>query len=153
MEVFKKGFFLSSGLALVIWSFYAFLNSSAPAHYQENSLIYVGGVQIPVEVADDNEERSQGLSNREALNEGTGLLFVFDVPGSYGFWMREMRFPIDIIWINEDWQVVGVEKGVAPGTFPQTFNPPSPVKYVLELNSGEATKLGIDVGSVVSRSQ
>jgi uncharacterized protein len=153
MEAVKKFFYLFLGGVLIIWSFYAFLNSPAPAHYQNNSKLFVGSIQIPIEVADSDEERSLGLSRRESLLEGNGLLFIFEIPGSYGFWMKEMRFPIDIVWINEEWEVVGVERKVAPSTFPETFYPPSPVKYVLELNSGEADKKGIDAGSKVTRSQ
>jgi uncharacterized protein len=153
METLKKYFFLTFGVALVVWSFCAFLNSPAPAHYQDSQKIFIGGIQVPIEVADTDAERSQGLSGRESLKEGSGLLFIFDMSGTYGFWMRDMRFPIDIVWINENWEVIGVERSVSPDTFPRTFYPPSPAKYVLELNSGEAAKLGIDAGSLVSRSQ
>lgn len=120
---------------------------------EENAKLFVGAVQIPIEVADTNEERARGLSGRSALKNGGGLFFIFDMPGSYSFWMKDMRFPIDIVWINENWEVVGVERGVAPGTFPQTFYPPSEILYVLELNAGEAAKLGIDAGSKVTRNR
>lgn len=147
MEILKKYLFLLIGATLVIWSFYAFLNSPAPAHYQNASQLFVGGIQIPIEIAESNEERAQGLSGRAALPSGQGLLFIFDLPGSYGFWMKDMQFPIDIVWINENWEVIGLERRVTPETYPTTFYPPSPVKYVLELNSGDATRLGIDIGS------
>ena len=158
METLKKYLFLLLGIALVIWSFYAFLNSPAPAHYQPRvdsrveagqniSQLFIGGIQIPIEIAESNEERAQGLSGRAALPSGQGLLFIFDLPGSYGFWMKDMQFPIDIVWINENWEVIGLERRVTPETYPTTFYPPSPVKYVLELNSGDATRLGIDIGS------
>lgn len=153
METLQKYFFLSLGLALVVWSFYAFLNNPAPAHYQDSATLFVGAVQIPIEIADTNEERALGLSNRESLAEGRGLLFIFEETGVYGFWMKDMKFPIDIVWIDENWVVVGIERRVTPNTYPTTFFPPRPVKYVLELNSEEASRLGIDIGSRLSRNR
>jgi len=64
--------------------------------------------------------------------------------------MKEMHFPIDIIWINEEKRVIGLDRDVPPESFPEVFYPPSPVKYVLELNSGSVEKYGIDIGDVLS---
>lgn len=154
----KDKIFLLIGIAVVIWSVYAFLQKPAPAKYQVNSfqltadsLLRIGDKQISVEIADTSEERAQGLSGRERLALGTGMLFVFDEPGIYGFWMKDMNFPIDIVWIDEKGRVVGVERDARPETFPQAFYPPSEVLYVLELNSGVAAELGIDIGSRVSQ--
>lgn len=58
--------------------------------------------------------------------------------------MKDMNFPIDIVWIGEDWKVVSINTLVNPDTYPEVFYPALPVKYVLELNSGEASILGID---------
>lgn len=75
------------------------------------------------------------------------MLFVFDISDLYGFWMKDMRFSIDIVWIDADWKIVGVERNVTRTTYPQIFVPKIPIKYVLELPSGEFEKLGVDIGS------
>lgn len=146
MKILKKGIYLTLGIALIVWSFYAFLQQPAPEKYQGTPIIKIGEHSILIEVADTDIERSQGLSGRESLLSNSGLLFVFEKPGVYGFWMKEMRFSIDIVWINEEWEVVGVHKEVKPETYPNLFYPNAAVKYVLELNSGTASRVGIDTG-------
>jgi uncharacterized membrane protein (UPF0127 family) len=96
------------------------------------------GVTVQVSVADTEREREQGLSGTKRLPEGVGKLFVFDTPALYGFWMKNMRYPIDIVWIDDAWQVAGITRDVAPETYPSVFYPPKPVVYVLELPSGSA---------------
>lgn len=150
MQTLKNSFFLILGLAIIVWSFYTFLQRPAPAHYQGTPVLNIGGKTVSLEIADTDEKRTLGLSGRESLATGHGLLFIFDTRERYGFWMKEMRFPIDIVWIDDNWQVVGVDKVVLPETFPHMFYPPSAVKYVLELNAGEAQLLGIDTGSKLS---
>ncbi len=147
MERLKNGFFLTVGVLFILGCFYLFLKQPAPAKYQQGEpVITAGGNVIPVEVADSENERTRGLSDREALAGGHGLLFEFPEVGSYGFWMKDMRFPIDIVWINEDWTVVGVERNATPESFPEIFYPAAPIKYVLEINSGEAEKFSIEAG-------
>ncbi|MDO8565197.1 MAG: DUF192 domain-containing protein [bacterium] len=152
----KDKFFLLVGLVVIISSFYLFLQKPAPAKYQEaNSLqltansLKIGDASIRVEIADTEEERNQGLSDRLSIDNGSGMLFIFEIPGTYGFWMHDMNFPIDIVWIASDWNVVGVQTQINPDTYPEVFYPPNSVKYVLEINSGEASRLGIDTGSIL----
>ncbi|MSR87693.1 MAG: DUF192 domain-containing protein [Candidatus Zambryskibacteria bacterium] len=152
MESLKNTFFFIIGITIIAWSVYMFLQGPAPAHYQKVSTSQVDTLRIDdstitVEIADTDEERSIGLSGRETLPSGQGLLFIFDETGLYGFWMYDMNYPIDIVWINSDWTVAGVQSGIDPDTYPKLFYPPSPIKYVLEINSGDASRLGIDTGS------
>lgn len=152
MESIKNSFFLAIGLAVILGSFYLVLQKPAPEKYQSQALspiVKVGDSSIKVEIANTPEERELGLSGRESLETLHGILFIFEQPAIYPFWMKEMNFPIDIVWIDENWQVVGIEREILPESFPQTFNPSRPVKYVLELNSGEAEFFGIDMGSQV----
>lgn len=110
--------------------------SSAPEVANECiTEVIVGEREFEVDVADTRESRRQGLSGRESLAENEGLLFTFENPGTYPFWMRDMHFPIDIIWIQEDKTIVGVAENLSPDTFPQTFPPPEPITYVLEVHA------------------
>ncbi len=103
-------------------------------------------IPIAVEIAATAESREQGLSGRSSLKKGTGMLFMFRQAGRWGIWMKEMQFPIDIVWIDRTGKVVSVKKEVAPETYPETFMPDSDAWYVLELPAGETDHLLIAEG-------
>ena len=88
-----------------------------------------------VKIADSLAERAQGLSGTAALAPDEGMFFIFERAGIYGFWMKDMNYPIDIIWLNDELQPVGATKTISPDTFPAVFYPPVPVRYVLEISS------------------
>lgn len=114
------------------------------------SEVTLGGVTLNAYISDTDEERAQGLSDKTSLLKDEGMLFVFEKPAKYGFWMKDMLFAIDIIWIGEDKKVLGIERGVKPETFPETFYPPSEVLYVFEVPSGFSDTHGIEVGQTLS---
>lgn len=95
--------------------------------------IQLGEKIYAAEIARTPEARSRGLSGREGLGENDGLLFIFEEPGYPGFWMKDMKFAIDIIWLDENLTVVDVTKNAAPDSYPQIFHPKSPAQYVLEI--------------------
>ncbi|MFT5179589.1 MAG: uncharacterized membrane protein (UPF0127 family) [Candidatus Paceibacteria bacterium] len=101
---------------------------------------------ISVQLSDNDEKRTKGLSGREELSGG--MLFVFDKEDLYGIWMKDMNFSLDIIWMNDDREIVHIEKGVSPDTFPKVFKPTAESLYVLEVNSGFVEEEGIEVGQV-----
>lgn len=104
---------------------------------------------ISVEVVDTRESRELGLSGRRLLAENSGMLFVFDFPGRYAFWMKDMLFPIDIVWISKAGVVVHVEKEVAPESYPETFINTIEATYILELPSGKADEYGIRLATKI----
>lgn len=104
---------------------------------------------ITIERAETIEEREVGLSGREIMGDNEGMLFIYDFQTRPSFWMKQMQFPIDIIWIDESKLVVGIESQVAPSTYPHSFMPESPIQYVLEVNSGQAEALGITDGTAL----
>jgi len=110
-------------------------------------MVHIGEHAFYVEVADTAEARTRGLSGREMLSSQHGMLFIFDDVQRHAFWMKDMNFPIDIIWIDERWRVVDITYGARPDAFPEIFSPRVPVRYVLEVNAGEARdiKIGDDV--------
>lgn len=105
---------------------------------------------IEVEIADTPEARAQGLSDRAIIPEGYGMLFVFETEGNYGFWMKDMFVSIDVIWLSPEGTILGIERNLAPETYPQVFYPPEPIRYVLETAVGEAERQGWEVGSSVT---
>jgi uncharacterized membrane protein (UPF0127 family) len=107
-------------------------------------------VEVDAGIADTDAERIQGLSGRPALGEREGLFFVFTRPGMHGIWMKEMRFPIDIIWFDEQMQVVGLKERATPESFPEVYLPSMPALYVLEVNAGFAEMYGIEEGETAS---
>lgn len=110
--------------------------------------ITVGTTTVAVEVADTEALREAGLSSRSALAPGSGMLFQFEHNGDWGIWMKDMRFPIDILFISETGSVVSIDANVSPDTYPQIFYPPLAVRYVLELSAGFARAHGIVPDSV-----
>lgn len=104
---------------------------------------------IKAEVADTSASREEGLSGRSGLRNGRGMLFVFDLPGRYGFWMKDMSFPIDMVWINENGVVVNVVENAKPEDYPMTYINQAPASYVLELEANKAREYGIYLGSKV----
>jgi uncharacterized membrane protein (UPF0127 family) len=115
--------------------------------------VIIAGVRLSVEVADTPAERGRGLSGREMLPENSGMLFVFDTPGRYGFWMYGMKFPLDIIWIDEKLRVVYFVENAQPCVnICETYEPPADALYVLEVNAGFVKKYGLKVGDVVELS-
>jgi uncharacterized membrane protein (UPF0127 family) len=112
--------------------------------------VILSGKKIVAEVVDTPAARIRGLSGRSGLPQGRGMLFVFEEPAMQGFWMKDMNFPIDIVWI-QDGAVVGVVDSAAPDDRPDraVYYSPVPVQYVLELPAGTALKLGIIPGTPV----
>ena len=77
-------------------------------------------------------------------------IWTFSKPGQYAFWMKGMKFPIDIVWVGADHKVAGIEKSVQPSTYPDRFaNKDKLAQYVLELQSGRADSLGLNIGTPV----
>jgi uncharacterized membrane protein (UPF0127 family) len=112
------------------------------------------GRTIVVEVADDPEERRQGLSDREALARDAGMLFVWDSVAVYTLWMKNMRFSLDVIWIDDRRRVVNVTADVPhqPGASDAElirYSSGVDVLYAIELNAGAAERHGIEVGDVL----
>ncbi|MEQ1500402.1 MAG: DUF192 domain-containing protein [Parcubacteria group bacterium] len=114
-----------------------------------SSRLVLGGRTFSVEIADTKNLTEKGLSGHAPLAFNEGMFFAFKDSDVYGFWMKEMLFPIDIIWIDKDFRIVHIEKEVKPETYPKVFYPSLPAMYVLEISSGESDKLGLQIGDPV----
>jgi len=111
--------------------------------------VKLGGVTVKVELADTASKRTQGLSGMITLGEKEGLLFVFDYVGKHTFWMKDMLFAIDIIWIDESGKIIYIKKDARPESYPETFSPDQNAKYVLEVVSGFSDKHNLKIGDTV----
>lgn len=106
----------------------------------------IGNTTLTVELATTAQQEEQGLSGRSRLAEGTGMLFIFDPMKTPGFWMKDMRFSLDIIFAKADGTIVTIYPDLSPATYPQSYHPTEPVRYVLEVPAGFALQHGISVG-------
>jgi len=114
--------------------------------------ITVNGVDLVADVAATSDQRSKGLSIKDALNENEGMLFVFSEGREHSFWMKNMNFPIDIIWISEHHEVVHVEHSLEPcepDSFCPTHKPDRNSLYVLEMVAGFAQKYNVTENTYV----
>lgn len=111
-----------------------------------SKIITIGSTQVSVDVADTPLLREQGLSGRAHFAKGQGMLFIFETDDVWGIWMKNMLFPIDIVWMDAAGVVVSVAPNVSPDTFPKSFRPTSPARYVLELPAGYARDMGLVEG-------
>ena len=101
---------------------------------------------LKVEIADTPAKQQAGLQNR-TLEKGTGMLFVFDKPGAYRFWMHNTKIPLDIIWVNENGFVIYIAENLLPCEKTcDSYGPVGSAMYVLEANSGFVKDNGITLG-------
>lgn len=119
---------------------------SSITHLPSKTIIASKG-SVKAFVAENDTDRENGLSGQSSLPHGVGMLFVFDTPGKYGFWMKDMDFSIDMIWIGADKKVVGVTKNVLSSSYPFVFMPPKDILYVLEMNAGSVVEFGLTTGT------
>ena len=136
------GFFLSSKINLT---------KSHETNGTYDKKITVSGKNLMVEIAKTSQAREQGLSDREKMCSNCGMVFIFDQPDIYTFWMRRMYFDLDMLWLNRD-KVVDITYS-AKAPLKEEFETPKelyqskvPADKVIEVNSGWAKKNGIKIG-------
>lgn len=110
----------------------------------------VNDINLTLEVADTFIKRAKGLSGREGISDDQGMLFVFKKPDLHSFWMKGMKFSIDIVWIDENLKIVEISKNVSPESFAKTFRPTKSVQYVLEIKAGWVDEHSIKEGDGLS---
>lgn len=131
------------GVLFIVPSF--FHTSSSPVFETSDS---PAGFEF--EIVDTPDTRALGLSGRSSLPENYGMLFVFDTPDRYGFWMKNMLVPIDIVWLSKDGTIIDITRGVSPDTYPNVFYPREAVSFVLETKAGESYRQGWEAGDRIS---
>ncbi len=112
--------------------------------------ISINNTPITLMLALTDEARAQGLSGKPSLDTDQGMWFVFPESGKQGIWMKDMKFPIDIAWIDENFVIVDIKEHAQPESYPEIFYPKANSRYVLEVNDGFLQKHAIKIGDLVS---
>src|SRR3990167_3255985 len=128
---------------------------SAQTQKKESTQVAIKDFTIQVKIADEPKEHQTGLADLSSLPIGEGMLFVFDKSAPYVFWMKDVEFAIDIIWIDENKKIVDIAPNVPPepdkGEKELTrYKPKSDAKYVLEINAGLSALHNLQIGDQVS---
>lgn len=106
----------------------------------------IGMGHYMVRVVSTEAAREQGLSGTASLPAGHGMLFVFDSNDQWGIWMKDMNYPIDILWLDQSKTVVDIVANASPASYPTVFKPKAPARYVLELPAGSIAAASIAIG-------
>lgn len=133
--------FICALLIFTVW-FYIKHPLTATVHIRNSTYL--------VDIAATPQEKELGLGGRDSLPPLHGMLFPYDHAEQFSFWMKGMRFPLDIVWIR-DQSIVDISKNVpvsVSGALP-VYSPKVPVNKILEINAGEADKYGFQIGDVV----
>ncbi|MEY4747038.1 MAG: hypothetical protein RLZZ416_87 [Candidatus Parcubacteria bacterium] len=116
---------------------------------KDRRTIQLSGETIRVIVADTPQAREIGLGGRSGLMSDEGMLFIFPKDGKYAFWMKGMRFSIDILWLSAEGRIVSMAQNVSPETYPRDFVPAAPARYVLEVSAGWVAAHRVRIGDIV----
>lgn len=139
-------------VAVVLFALLTYAPSNTPGPkcgpYRNDKTVTIGSAKIKAEVVQTPAELEKGLGGRPCIESNQAMLFIFDKPSHYAIWMKDMRFPIDIVWISSDHKAVGLEIDVLPSTYPDRFvNKDNPALYVLELQANRAKELNVSLGT------
>jgi uncharacterized protein len=125
-------------------------NNTATASYKKIN-VSVNGVALVADVASTSEQRSKGLAVKDSLAENESMLFVFSKANDYSFWMKNMKFPIDIIWLDAERSVIHIEHSLEPCENDDCplYKPEGKAQYVLETVAGFALKNNVTEHTLV----
>ena len=136
-------------ISFLFFVFLFFLNNghlSLDCGSYKKEKIKINNTDITVDISNDNCKRKLGLSGRKSLSDNIGMLFLFEKEGRNGIWMKDMNFPIDIIWFDSDEKIILLEKNIAPETYPGVFGEDAVSKFVLEVRSGFIEENNLKIG-------
>ncbi len=146
----------TGGIVAALVAVFVLVNPQVPAFAQSDAMLLAndpaplvantraGRRSFTIEVADVAEERQRGLMFRQKMDDGHGMLFVFEATQPVGFWMKNTPQPLDLVFIGQDGVVRAVRHGEPMSE--AIISPPEPVRFVLELNAGTAENAGIEKG-------
>lgn len=121
--------------------------------FKKTSTVTIGNYNFEVIVATSQREREIGLSETNSLPQDQGMIFLFEKPDYYSFWMKNMKFPIDILYLSNQ-EIVTIYKNVQPATNSaenlRIYTPTGPSDKVLEIQAGLSEKYGFKNGDKIT---
>ncbi|HSW77976.1 MAG TPA: DUF192 domain-containing protein [Candidatus Chromulinivoraceae bacterium] len=115
---------------------------------QPHTTLHLGDGIFTAQVAKTQAARDKGLTGTPSLSVDNAMIFVYDTDGKWPINMKDMNFPIDIVWLNKDKQVIYIVKNVPPESYPyQQFAPKDDARYVVELAAGVVGQKSIDINA------
>jgi len=117
------------------------------ASHRNIAVIKIGTGIVEAEIAQTDEARKLGLGIYKKLEANQGMLFVFEQSDTHSIWMKDVEFPIDVIWLDKNKKVVYVEPDMQPNSYPSLFRPDEPALYVIEVPAGFAGRYNISDGT------
>ncbi len=143
MKIFIQRFFLKKHIFYIITILFVvglFIFSFSNMDYKKNRLdmviFTINGKSISTYIADDKLNREKGLSILDHIGDNEAMLFLFDKSGYYNFWMKDMKFPIDIVWLDKEKRIIYIKKNARPKDYPSSYGPNIKSLYVLEFKNG-----------------
>lgn len=152
------GILIFAFVCIFIYIVFSFLSNNSETKIQKeiaiqqkqktSSLLKLNktGKLFNVLLSDTDELRQKGLGGRQSIDTDDVMLFVFNNDAKHFFWMKDMLFPIDIVWLDKEKKVIFIEQNVAPETYPKAFGPQVDSRYVLEFQAGtiKREKISLD---------
>ncbi len=153
LRLAAAGVLLVAVIVILIFSGHGTPTLNSPCGpYRTDKVVTIGSNKLNTEEAYTQSEKTTGLGGRPCIGPDQAMLFDFGKPAQYQIWMKDMRFPIDIVWIGTNHKIVGFYNNIQPSTYPDRFvnKPDSPARYVLEIKANRGDQLGITIGTPVS---
>jgi uncharacterized membrane protein (UPF0127 family) len=136
--------FTSTNILISSWK--NILNSEQLQNFiSGGKYLVIGETKLKILLAKTEEEKVLGLSGKTHIEKDQGMLFVFGENDYHSIWMKDMNFSIDVIWLDNKFQVIDFISDVSPESYPSTFKPKKLAKYILEVNSGFIKENGIKI--------
>jgi len=150
MKKITTGWVILGMLVLIgLYAWFVLRGGSEPSHF---ILTFPDGTRVVAETAHSDAERLLGLIFKEKLPENMGMLFIFDEPDQHRLWTKNVRFPIDLIWLDSNRRIIGFEENLLPcrqDTCP-TYMPKQQALYALEIPTGFVKRHGLKTETVVA---
>lgn len=125
-------------ISLVMFIIFVMLRPSVMA-------VQLGDGAFKAAIARTDAEHKKGLSGVEYLSQDQAMLFVFSSEGVYDIWMKDMKIPIDAVWLDSNKRVIHVEKNLQPDSYPKTYRSTAPARYIVELPAGAVEARSITI--------
>lgn len=123
------------------------LSQAVSAYFSPpKAVMHLANARFEIRIADNDRTRIKGLSDTPDLPADEAMVFIFDNDSRHAIWMKDMNYPIDIVWLNSSRKVIDFVTNVPPDSYPKVFLPKEPARYVVELRSGTVKQKGIKAG-------